>query len=208
MPAPQWRLTPTGPARQLVPQLQAAVSGFETRWPGATPGPTSTFGDPPDRVLATRLRLSGRVAPMDANGYVTFLIIGVTLVLIDGQFISRSGRGYLRKVYEPEAARSMIQLVVGLFYLVVLGLLALISMINIDTGLPVRDVVAKLGVLLLVLAAAHGLTITILMRIRDRRWQEQISDEIIESHYSTGVQGTTVNPVNDADNERNHSAST
>jgi hypothetical protein len=134
---------------------------------------------------------------MNVNSYVTFLIIGVVLVLIDGQLISRSGRGYLRKVYEPEAARSMIQLVVGLFYLVVLGLLALISMINVDTGLPVRDVVAKLGVLLLVLAAAHGLTLTILMRIRDRRWQEQISDEITESRYNSNVQGATVNPVSE-----------
>jgi hypothetical protein len=134
---------------------------------------------------------------MNVNSYVTFLIVGVVLVLIDGQIISRSGRGYLRKVYEPEAARSMIQLVVGLFYLVVLGLLALISMINVDTGLPIRDVVAKLGVLLLVLAAAHGLTITILMRIRDRRWQEQISDEITESRYNSSVPGTTVNPVSE-----------
>lgn len=145
---------------------------------------------------------------MDVNGYVTFLIVGVGLVLIDGQIISRSGRGYLRKVYEPEAARSMIQLVVGLFYLVVLGLLALISMIDIDTGLPVRDVVAQLGILLLVLAAAHGLTITILMRIRDRRWQEQISDEIIESRYNSGVPGATVNPVNDAETGGNQSTST
>jgi len=134
---------------------------------------------------------------MDVNSYVTFLIVGVVLVLIDGQIISRSGRGYLRKVYEPEAASSMIQLVVGLFYLVVLGLLALISMIDIDTGLPVRDVVAKLGVLLLVLAAAHGLTIIIMMRIRDRRWQEQISDGIIESRYDSDVQGATVRPVNE-----------
>ena len=145
---------------------------------------------------------------MDVNGYVTFLIIGVVLVLIDGQFIFRSGRGYLRKVYEPEAARSMIQLVVGLFHLVVLGVLALISMIDMDTGLPVRDVVAKLGVLLLVLAAAHGLTITILMRIRNRRWQEQISDEITESRYNTGVQGATVKPVNDAENGGQQSTST
>jgi hypothetical protein len=134
---------------------------------------------------------------MDVNSYVAFLIVGVVLVLIDGQIIFRSGRGYLRKVYEPEAARSMIQLVVGLFYLVVLGLLALISMIDVNTGLPVRDVVAKLGVLLLVLAAAHGLTIAILMRIRDRRWQEQISEEITESRYNSGVPGATVNPVNE-----------
>jgi hypothetical protein len=126
---------------------------------------------------------------MNTNSYVTFLVLGVVLVLIDGQLISRSGRAYLRKVYEPEEARSMIQLVAGLFHLVVLGLLALISLINVDTGLPVRDVVVKLGVLLLLLAAAHGFTLTILMRMRDRRWQEQISDEITEGHYNSGTPG-------------------
>ena len=142
---------------------------------------------------------------MDVNGYLTFLILGVALVVADGQLITRSGRRYLQGVYQPEAGRSMLHLVAALFHFVVLGLLALISLIDVDTGLPVRDVVVKLGVLLLVLAAVHGLTIMIMMRIRDRRWQEQISDEITESHYhtgvhNTGVQGATVKPVNDAEN--------
>lgn len=145
---------------------------------------------------------------MDVNGYVTFLIIGVALVLADGQLISRGGRQYLQGVYQPEAGRSMLHLVTAMFHFVVLGLLALISLIDVDTGLPVRDVVVKLGVLLLVLAVVHGLTITILMRIRDRRLQEQISDEITESHYSTGVPGATVRSVNDADNGGRQSSST
>lgn len=145
---------------------------------------------------------------MNANGYVAFLVLGVALVLIDGQLISRSGRGYLRKVYEPEAARSMIHLVVGLFHLVVLGLLALLSLINVDTGLPVRDVVVKLGVLLLLLAGAHGFTITILMRIRDRRWREQVSDEITEGRYNPGAQVPTTSAVSEADEVGRQTSST
>lgn len=129
---------------------------------------------------------------MNANSYVTFLVLGVVLVLIDGQLISRSGRGYLRKVYAPDEVRSMVHLVSGLFHLVVLGLLALLSLINVDTGLAVRDVVVKLGLLLLLLAAAHGFTLTILMRMRDRRRQEQISDEIADSRYNPGGQGPAV----------------
>ena len=136
---------------------------------------------------------------MNTNGYVTFLVLGVMLVLIDGQLIVRSGRGYLRKVYEPEEARSMIQLVVGLFHLIVLGLVALLSVITVDTGLLLRDVVVKIGILLLLLAAAHGFTLTILMRIRDRRRHEQISDEITESRYNPGVQGVAIRPVAEAE---------
>ncbi|HKR48185.1 MAG TPA: hypothetical protein VJT72_01170 [Pseudonocardiaceae bacterium] len=136
---------------------------------------------------------------MDVNGYVTFLLLGVALVLIDGYFITRSGRAYLGKVYEADAARSMIQLVAALFHLVVLGLLALISLIDVDTGLPVRDVVVKLGILLLVLAAAHGVTLTILIKIRDKRRQEQVMDEITESRHNVGIAETTVTPVNTED---------
>ncbi|MGH4007426.1 MAG: hypothetical protein ACRDTH_04535 [Pseudonocardiaceae bacterium] len=145
---------------------------------------------------------------MDVNGYVTFLIIGVALVLADGQLIVRSGRQYLQGVYQPEAGRSMLHLVAAMFHFVVLGLLALISLIDVDTGLPIRDVVVKVGVLLLVLAAVHGVTITILMKIRDRRLQEQISEEIAENHYSAGVPGATVRPVNDAENGGRQSSST
>jgi hypothetical protein len=146
---------------------------------------------------------------MNMNSYVTFLVLGVVLVLIDGQLITRSGRAYLRKVYGPEEVRPMIHLVSGLFHLVVLGLLALISLINVDTGLPVRDVVVKLGVLLLLLAAAHGFTLTILMRMRDRRWQEQISDEIAEGHYNSGAQEpTALSAVAEAEEMARQSKST
>jgi hypothetical protein len=32
---------------------------------------------------------------MDTNAYVTFLLVGVLLVVVDGQIIYRSGRRYL-----------------------------------------------------------------------------------------------------------------
>ena len=46
---------------------------------------------------------------MDANSYVTFLLIGVLLVVIDGQILYRGGLGYLQKVYPPDSARSVMQ---------------------------------------------------------------------------------------------------
>lgn len=143
------------------------------------------------------------------DGYVAFLVLGVALVLIDGQLIYRSGRGYLREVYRPDVARSMIQLVTVLFHLVVLGLLALISLLDVDTGLPVRDVVVKLGVVLLVLAVAHGLTLTILVQIRDRRRREQISDEMADNlHHRVGNEEDSVPPtVESSENAQHHRAS-
>ena len=132
---------------------------------------------------------------MDANSYATFLLIGVLIVLIDGQIIYRGGLGYLRKVYANDSGRSVMQLVSVLFHLTVLGALALISMINVSTGMPVRDLVVKLGVVLLVLAVAHGITMAIVVNIRDRRREEQLEDEIVAEGPT--IREASVQPVAD-----------
>ncbi|MFL6143853.1 MAG: hypothetical protein ACJ72N_18570 [Labedaea sp.] len=128
---------------------------------------------------------------MDTNGYVAFLILGVALVALDAAIVYRSGRAYLDDAYrDPRASRSMVQLVTVLFCLVVLGVLALISTIDIDTGNQVQTVVVKLGVVLLVLAAAHGATMAILSRVRDRLREQQLTDELVD-------RGPVANPTTD-----------
>jgi hypothetical protein len=133
---------------------------------------------------------------MDAGNYLTFLLFAVLLVLIDGQILYRSGVKYLKGTLQPEGARSVMQLVAVLFHLVVLGVVALISMINVDTGMPIRDLVVKLGVTLLALGVAHGVTMAILMALRARRRDEQILEEEI-----TGDR-TSVYPVTDQRDQR------
>jgi protein-S-isoprenylcysteine O-methyltransferase Ste14 len=128
---------------------------------------------------------------VDTNGYVAFLMLGVALVALDAAIVYRSGRAYLDDAYrDPRASRSMVQLVTVLFCLVVLGLLAIISSIDIDTGNQVQTVVVKLGVVLLVLAAAHGATMTILSRVRDRLREQQLTDELVD-------RGPVANPTTD-----------
>jgi hypothetical protein len=134
---------------------------------------------------------------MDTTGYVAFLLVGVFLVLIDGQILYRSGRGYLQKVYPSDSASSVMKLVAVLFHLVVLGVLALISTIDVATGMPVRDVVVKLGVVLLSLALAHGLTMAILAKVSDRRREEKIEDEIVADHANVVAREISVRPVTD-----------
>ncbi|HEV7907331.1 MAG TPA: hypothetical protein VGP03_04250 [Pseudonocardiaceae bacterium] len=117
------------------------------------------------------------------NNYAVFLMIGVVLVIIDGQLIYHGGRDYLNKAYgDAGSAKAMNRLVAVLFHLVVLGLLALVSIISVDTGNPVKDVVVKLGVVLLLLAVVHAVTISILSRMRDRQLQQQLADEMAEEH--------------------------
>jgi hypothetical protein len=136
---------------------------------------------------------------VDTNGYVAFLVLGVVLVAIDGAVVYRSGRAYLNEAYrDPRASRSMVQLVTVLFHLVVLGLLALISTIDIDTGSQVQNVVLKLGVVLLVLGAAHAATMTILSHIRDRLRDDQITDDLVEQRQEQRQNGSNNRQVQPA----------
>lgn len=137
---------------------------------------------------------------MNTNSYLTFLLLGVALVAIDAAIVYRSGRAYLDEAYrDPRASRSMVQLVTMLFGLIVLGVLALISTIDIDTGSAVQNVVVKLGIVMLVLAAAHAATMTILSHIRDRLRDDQITDELVDQRSgrsnSNGASRPTTNPV-------------
>ncbi|SMD08893.1 hypothetical protein [Lentzea albidocapillata] len=117
------------------------------------------------------------------DSYVTFLVLGIVLVVVDGQLLYRGGKGYLKRAaYDEEQADSMMKLTAVLFHLVVLGLLALVSIIEVDTGDAVKNVVMKLGIVLLLLALAHGATMAILARIRDRQVQQQLADQMAEEH--------------------------
>jgi hypothetical protein len=87
------------------------------------------------------------------------------------------------------------QLVAVLFHLVMLGMLALISTINVSTGMPVRDLVVRLGIVLLVLAAAHGITMAIVVWMRGRRREEQVEDEIAADRVGPVARDVSIQPV-------------
>ncbi len=114
------------------------------------------------------------------GSYIAFLIVGVVLVFIDGRLIQRSGRTYLEEVYpDKDVADSVNRLVTVLFHFSVLGILALISTINITRETALETVVARTGVMLLILAVAHGVTIWVLVRIRNRQRQQRMQEELV-----------------------------
>lgn len=116
---------------------------------------------------------------MDTNSYIAFLVLGAVLVAIDGQIIYRSGRRYLEQSYgDAESGKSMTRLVTVLFHLAVLGVLMLISTVDVGGDNPTEGLITRLGIVLLLLAVAHGLTVVILARIRDRQMQERLAEEM------------------------------
>lgn len=131
---------------------------------------------------------------MTTNAYLSFLAIGIALVLIDGQIIYRSGRRYLENSYgDPAAGASMTRLVTVLFHLATLGVLALISTIDMG-GSDLPGVVGRIGVLLLILALAHAITLGVLARIRGEQEVEAVVQRGPRPRAET-EQGTTVTPV-------------
>lgn len=111
---------------------------------------------------------------MDTNSYVTFLLIGTVLVLLDGQVIYRNGRKFLQQSAPTASVESLTRLVSVLFHLAVLGVLALISTIDLPADNPVEGIVLRLGVVLIVLGIAHWIAITALTRIRDRQEFDEV----------------------------------
>lgn len=115
---------------------------------------------------------------MDTNSYVAFLVIGTVLVLVDGQVIYRNGRKFLQQsAGRNTSAESMTRLVSVLFHFVVLGVLALISTIDIPADNATEGVVLRLGVILIVIGIAHWVAITALTRIRDRQEFDELHQE-------------------------------
>ncbi|MFD2417496.1 hypothetical protein [Amycolatopsis pigmentata] len=136
---------------------------------------------------------------MDTNAYVTFLVVGVILVVIDGQIIYHSGKRFLDKG-DRQAGSSMTNLVTVLFHLVVLGVLALMSTIDFPGGSSMAGIIGRVGVMLLVLALAHAITLGVLTRMRE----EQVAENV-KARINAPVQRTSearVDPITGAEEVR------
>lgn len=135
--------------------------------------------------------------------YVLMLVLGTALTVLVGQILIRTGEGFLDEVFEDkQTAKSINRLLAVLFHLVVLGVLALISTMEVPGEDPLQIIVTKLGVVLLVLGAAHGSTMLLLARIRSKRREQELADEMSAqfdqsrqqqgSHYSNDHYGQNV----------------
>jgi len=110
------------------------------------------------------------------------LVLGAVVVLVDGQLIFRTSPSYLSQAYrDPRRARQTATLATLLFHLVMLGVLALIASLGIGPDPNVPVVLARLGVIFLLTAIGHGITIAVLSRMREQqaeidRAQGQLAD--------------------------------
>jgi hypothetical protein len=105
--------------------------------------------------------------------YLTYLLISVVLTIWVGRTLSSNGRVFLADVFKDSEslAKAMNQLLVVGFYLVNLGLVALL----LTTGSPVTDLRSaietlsiKVGTVLMIVGALHLGNVLIFSRVRRR----------------------------------------
>jgi len=113
--------------------------------------------------------------------YVVLLIIAVVLTLVVGFVLMRAGEPFLQEVFHDQSVtRSLNLLLFVLFLLITLGVLAIISAVAIDTGNELQTFVVKLGVVLLTLGIAYGVSMLVLLRVRATRKAADISEHVTE----------------------------
>jgi hypothetical protein len=131
----------------------------------------------------------------DTAEYLLILAISVALTFAVGRLLLVAGNPFLQEVFrDQKVTRSVNRLLNVLFHLVTLGVLAIISGIDFELGDSVQTIVVKLGVVLLVLGIAYGISMLVLIRIRERRRAAQISEEVDERLAARGMTSSRPNP--------------
>lgn len=116
------------------------------------------------------------------------LLIAVGLTFLVGQILLRSGQPFLEDVFrDAKVARSVNRLLSVLFHLVTLGVLALISTVEVPVDGILQTVITKTGVILLILGIAYGISMLVLVRIRERRQATAIQERVQEKLSDRGV---------------------
>lgn len=117
----------------------------------------------------------------DLGTYLVVLVAGIAATVVVGQVLLRTGRSILDDAYpDRRTAASVNRLLAVLYHLGALGLIALISTVDVPVGGAVQTVVTKVGIVLLVLGAALGLLLALLNRIRARSREQQALERMGE----------------------------
>ena len=121
---------------------------------------------------------------MDSNSsFLILLLIGVLVVLFDGWLVYHSSAQYLQRAYEDSTtAGAAGRMLTALFYLVMLGILAVVVTVDTPTVWSLATVISRLGVMLLVLAAGHALAIWLLAAMRSRQQESRLNEKLANQY--------------------------
>ena len=115
----------------------------------------------------------------DTAEYITLLVISIAITIVVGRILVVSGEPFLQEVFQDEkVTRSVNRLLSVLFLLITIGVLTIISVWTVDVGSQLQNMVVKIGIVLIVLGIAYGISMLVLIRVRQQRRADQISEEV------------------------------
>src|SRR3954447_7199244 len=152
--------------------------------------------------ITARVRSADRAErgdPMrDTAEYITLLVISIVITVAVGRILMMSGQPFLREVFHDEQVTTSVnRLLSVLFHLITIGVLTMISVWSIDVGTQLQNMVVKLGIVLIVLGIAYGVSMLVLIRVRQQRRADEISEEVQLKLSDRGIstQPTTTPPA-------------
>lgn len=133
---------------------------------------------------------------MDQGNYMVLLLLGTLIVVIDGQLLYHNGKRYLADAGggTNESGASMARLISVLFHLLALGILALISVVDIG-GTGTQAIVARLGIALLIVAIFHAIALGVLARFRQSQQAEEQAVSTMGGRERQSLYDPVVAPV-------------
>jgi len=119
---------------------------------------------------------------MGGGPYLAVLLVGLIIVIVDGQLILRGSPSYLAEAYhDKRQAKRVATLVAVLFHLVMFGVVALVASIAFSPDAGVSSVLSRVGVLLLLTALGHALTLVVLSRLRAQQTDAEMAEVQMEA---------------------------
>ncbi len=129
--------------------------------------------------------------------YITLLVVAIVLTFLVGRLLVTAGEPFLQEVFQERSVTRSVNLLLSvLFHLITLGVLAIITVIDFASDMePLQQFVVKLGVVLLILGIAYGISMLVLIRVRERRRAAQISEEVQERLAERAAPRPVVDPA-------------
>jgi hypothetical protein len=125
---------------------------------------------------------------MGMTQYIVLLALSIGLTFLVGRLLVRAGEPFLQEVFHDEKVTRSVNLLLSvLFHLVTLGVLAIISVTDVPGYNELQTFVVKLGVVLLTLGIAYGISMLVLIRVRERRRANEISEHVQERLAERGI---------------------
>ena len=111
--------------------------------------------------------------------YVTLLVISLAMTVAVGRVLVMAGEPFLQEVFHDEKVTTSVnRLLSVLFHLITIGVLTLVSVWEVEVGTQLQNMIVKLGFVLIVLGVAYGISMLVLIRVRQQRKADEISEEV------------------------------